>query len=186
MHTVLTVLFTYYSHLFVDDPRAAFLLRTSSWKVRKEFDKLSDPVVWWLWIHHFFIPNIVGLPFSQNNAFYTSLLNKYHTPFVGFSEQMVRVWKKQRCLHMSRIGYVLNYSPLIINKMAKRILRINSNFMKTAQGRAFFLDMINEWEECYCIGGYQLNVIREVKNYAKFSFRLSPVCMDIEAGYSSS
>jgi hypothetical protein len=172
MNAALTVLFTNHSRLFVDNPRAAFLLRTSNWKVRHAFDRLSDPVVWWLWIHHFFIPNITGLPADLPTRFYRKILKK-HFKSVWYSswEQQLARWERERCNTMQSIGRIL-VTGSCPDRMARYILYwLDDFFVTTAKGRAFFLRMVDEWGECFEDNEKISAALSTVRNFVKYSFQ---------------
>jgi hypothetical protein len=184
MNAALIVLLTNYSRLFVDDPRAAFLLRTSSWKVRHAFDRLSDPVVWWLWIHHFFIPKITGLPFDLPTKFYKKILQHYFSLWHSSWEEELPRWERGRCACIHFVGGVLN-SGSCPDQMASHILSyFDCHYVTTAKGRAFFLGVVDEWGECFEDNEKISIALSTVRNFIKYSFQIHSTTMFIRAGWN--
>jgi hypothetical protein len=162
MNPALTIFITNFTHLFLDDPRGAFLLRTCNKNVRRAFDKFLKPATWWFWIQYFFIPNIVGMPCDLKPEFYMSVLDNYFAPSRP-------LWTRMRCKYMLSIGNDLHGGSSNFFKI-NHILIVNSDLMISAKGRAFLLGMINEWEEC--LGEDVADVLSTVRNFIRYSFFL--------------
>jgi hypothetical protein len=170
MNQAFTILFSQYSHLFSDDPVFFPSNDRGMGRVRHAFDRLSDPVVWWLWIHHFFIPNVVGLPSDLETRFYKILLQNYFSMWSSTWEQELAWWKRQRCVYMRIIGSVL-HKGACSDQMAADILSYLSDFfMSTLKGRAFFLEMVDEWDQSLDDNVTMSNALCTVRNFIKYSF----------------
>jgi hypothetical protein len=162
MNAIISILASH--DVFLHDPRGAILLRTSNKRVREEFDRNLHPVTWWFWIQYILIPKIMGLPSDLKPEFYMLMLQKYFAPASA-------IWKKKRPEYMYRIGSVL-YDGCSAEQKVLDIICVNMEFTMTAKGRALFMGMVEEWGRCFGEDHRNAVVVREIKQFIKYSFLL--------------
>jgi hypothetical protein len=175
MDKFLTVFLSYYLNLFDTVPHAAahvgILLRSTSKRIRTEFDAMYDQKRWWLLIHERFIPNLTGMPSDLKTVYYLKLIRNYFAPLELPSTHMAKY---------------INYFVEVLRREKSPSLKtgglLNSlrQFTHTAEGRVYMLRIIDDVEQRIS-DDVARGILNTLRSFFRYSFLVNYGCV-VETG----
>jgi hypothetical protein len=145
------------------------MLRSSSKRIRAEFDAMYDQKRWWLLIHERFIPNITGLSSDLKTVDYLRILKQYFAPIRRFSV-------------IESLSIILPTVLMLSNNEGSNSLLkdqfitfMDDELSHTAQGRAHLLMIIRILDRL--VHGPARDVVNTLGNFVVYSFCVDRHCV---------
>jgi hypothetical protein len=172
MDTFFAFFLSYYLNLFDTVPHTAacvgIMLRSTSKRIRTEFDVLYNQERWWQLIHERFIPNIVGLPSDLKTAYYLKMLRKYFIPLGSLCpiKSLLKI-----------LTPLLKMNPDGTRREKEEFISFGEvEFAGTAEGRVHLLAVVDALKTNVLVRECDEEIVEAIRNVIRYSFCVKPHC----------